>query len=172
MAGSDRGNALQFCGPGISSRGLVLAAMIKVVLAAFILAASALTAAAQTHSGKVTIASDVGKVVSPAVQTGTMGAVLAKSFQVLYGGKVRASWQYKSDGMQNANTYVEVDGLGVICGQQTTSAIYVTFSCDLPVWPGAMVRIVVGSNSQPVWLRNAKLSFDIVEMTKPAVAMQ
>jgi hypothetical protein len=130
-------------------------------------------AAAQTITKRM-VASDTLRASAPTLRTttSTVGGPV-KQFYLPYGGVVRLSWKFRSDGVNTATVLVHlVLSLPTSCGGSTQSAQFVSQSCDFEVPAGSHIQIyLTSSNGQAVSIRNARLSFDLVDVTRPALVI-
>jgi hypothetical protein len=124
--------------------------------------------------GQRMVASTNQKAILRAEKTTTSQFnVLVKEFYLPYGGTVHLSWRFKTDGTNFAIVNVLLNRYNATpCGPTTNSGTFVTESCDVVHVPaGSHVQIYMRSQNgaSTVYLRDLRVSFDLVDVTRPVV---
>jgi len=140
--------------------------VLPVFLSAAVLSSvMASSAVAQTADvGRALVVSDNLRLTMNTARTGA-GPVTAKEFIVPYAGRIRVKLQVKSESAgHTAHGYVisQVD----LCTSTTTSGTFESFTCDVRVVEGDLVKVVVDGELVPATsfgtVRRVHVFYDVV----------
>ena len=92
------------------------------------------------------------------------GPVTAKEFVVPYAGRIRVTLQLKSDGSHegSAHAFSEID----FCTVTTMLATFETFTCQVRVLEGDLVKVAVAGQVSPLTfatIRRVRVFYDVVD---------
>jgi hypothetical protein len=128
--------------------------------------ASANTALALEGPGRALIVSTTQQLAADTERTGFN----VKEFIVPYAGRVRVSWQYKTDGGGGVVVTASVTSNVDTCGKSTTSTVFTGAKCDIRVAAGDKITVsTTGSEDINTFMfatptiRNVRVFYSVVD---------
>jgi hypothetical protein len=109
--------------------------------------------------GRSVVASNILQISNNPALTSNPGSSVARGFIPPYSGTVRLKWEIKSNNGEVVTATVSVHSMSACDPQTTTSAAFVTQTCDIQVAGGFPVVINASANGG-----SAKVSLRKVEM--------
>lgn len=115
--------------------------------------------------GRSVVASNVLQISTNPALTGDMGSNVSRAFIPPYSGTVRLKWEIKSSNGLSVSARVAVHSMSSCDSQDTTSAAFVSQTCDIQVAGGFPVVITASTSdgSTRVSLRKVEMLFTLLD---------